>query len=563
MATSTATNSLRRLRSESNAKRRSTLTVGGEESQKPEAFHPEPVREYYELIEPIGFRSKSVTVWRAKYLGGGTMSSGSMIGRPTPGGIVPPKTREVAVKIMNLDDTDASFIDTCRQDIQSMKESSHPNVVKYYCSFVHGSTVWLVMELMIQGSIEDIIQIATLEEADVLGIVAQVLRGLAYLHESGRIHRDIKARHILLNSAGDVKLSDFSVSASVLRQGRKEKAVTAIGSLAWMAPEVLMCLNDEQDEKGGVGYDHKADMWSLGITIIEMVKGKAPLSNLEYMKVVKTTLTDSPPILTGDEYSKALKDIVAACLRKEPSKRPSADEVLKEKVFKGVKKEKLVKLIKSLPPWSTRLVNRRKLSNKKIIVTGDRDFRRTLDDYTTLSAYTSVGPTDTMMLETSLSHRDPTSQMTGFPADGGTDSDEDGFDLDTSESCTTPNPNRRKSQVIPEFSVDDFQQLNDMDPIFELPISVHLGELPDSYVVYIRTVNDTELEFRLSEQRKEFTVIAHFPPLPEVEGIKMISKVLLDSTRTIRFPSEVAGDGITKVVRQGCMIFRIQKRNTS
>tara|TARA_R110002050_G_scaffold51140_2_gene117805 strand:+ start:4048 stop:4635 length:588 start_codon:yes stop_codon:yes gene_type:complete len=148
-------------------------------------------------------------------------------------------------------------------------------------------------------------------------------------------------------------------------------------------------------------------------------------------------------------------------------------------------------------------------------------------------------------------------------------------DKENKESKVSPKPSPSKSaekgatkNEDPESNHDDFQEdggqafekMNMVEDIFEMPISVHLGELPDCYVLYLRTVRDTELEFRLSEQKNTFTIVARVPPLPLVEGSKMISVVKLNCEKVVKFPRQVAPNGVTKVQKEGTMIIKIQKK---
>ncbi len=160
--------------------------------------------------------------------------------------------------------------------------------------------------------------------------------GLQYLHSENKIHRDIKAANILLTADGKVKLGDFGVSGEITETVPKMQ--TFVGTPFWMAPEIVTRTN---------GYDEKADLWSLGITTIELLTGKPPHSREDPMRAVVLVPARPAPTLSGDEFSQACKDFVSCCLTKDPIKRFSASQLLRTKFIKSVKKHiDLVPIIK-------------------------------------------------------------------------------------------------------------------------------------------------------------------------------------------------------------------------
>ncbi|KAL5068493.1 hypothetical protein RYX36_019380 [Vicia faba] len=286
----------------------------------------------YKLLEEVGYGA-SATVYHAVYI---------------------PYNEEVAVKSLDLDRCNSNF-DDIRKEAQIMSLIDHRNVVKSYCSFVVDHKLWVIMPFMAQGSCLHLMKAAYpdgLEEDAIGSILKETLKALDYLHQHGHIHRDVKAGNILLDTNGEVKLSDFGVSASMFDTGDRQRSRnTFVGTPCWMAPEVL---------QPGTGYNFKADIWSFGITALELAHGHAPFSKYPPMKVLLMTIQNAPPGLDYDrdkKFSKSFKEMVAMCLVKDQTKRPSVDKLLKHSFFKQAKPPELSvkKLFADLPPLWTRV----------------------------------------------------------------------------------------------------------------------------------------------------------------------------------------------------------------
>ncbi|CAA0811569.1 Protein kinase superfamily protein [Striga hermonthica] len=254
----------------------------------------------YKLVEEVGYGA-SATVYRAIYL---------------------PSNEVVAVKCLDLDRCNSN-LDDIRKEAQTMSLIDHPNVIKAFCSFVVDRNLWVVMPFMAEGSCLHLMKIAYpegFEESAIGSILKETLKALEYLHQHGHIHRDVKAGNILMDSDGEVKLADFGVSACMFDRGDRQRSRnTFVGTPCWMAPEVL---------QPGTGYDFKADIWSFGITALELAHGHAPFSKYPPMKVLLMTIQNAPPGLDYDRdkrFSKSFKEMVAMCLVKDQTKRPTAE----------------------------------------------------------------------------------------------------------------------------------------------------------------------------------------------------------------------------------------------
>ncbi|XP_034200677.1 serine/threonine-protein kinase BLUS1-like isoform X3 [Prunus dulcis] len=237
----------------------------------------------------------------------------------------------VAIKVLDLEKCN-NDLDVIRREVQTMILLDHPNLLKAHCSFTASRSLWIVTPYMAAGSCLHIMKSAHpdgFEQPVIATLLHGVLKAIAYLHAHGHIHRDVKAGNILVDTKGAVKLADFGVSASLFDTGNRQHArKTFVGTPCWMAPEVMQQLH---------GYDFKADIWSFGITALELAHGHAPFSKYPPMKVLLMTLQNAPPGLDYErdkKFSKSFKEIVAACLVKDPKKRPTAEKLLKHRFFK-------------------------------------------------------------------------------------------------------------------------------------------------------------------------------------------------------------------------------------
>ncbi|XP_060775263.1 serine/threonine-protein kinase 4-like [Neoarius graeffei] len=222
------------------------------------------------------------------------------------------------------------------KEISIMQQCNSPHVVRYYGSYFKNSDLWIVMEYCGAGSVSDIIRLRnkTLTEDEIAAIVQSTLKGLEYLHFMRKIHRDIKAGNILLNSEGQAKLADFGVAGQLTDTMAKRN--TVIGTPFWMAPEVIQ----------EIGYNCVADIWSLGITAIEMAEGKPPYADIHPMRAIFMIPTSPPPTFRNpDQWSEPFRDFVFQCLTKSPEQRATATQLLQHPFIKSAKSNSILKAL--------------------------------------------------------------------------------------------------------------------------------------------------------------------------------------------------------------------------
>uniref|UniRef100_A0A8B9I9V5 non-specific serine/threonine protein kinase n=1 Tax=Anser brachyrhynchus TaxID=132585 RepID=A0A8B9I9V5_9AVES len=226
------------------------------------------------------------------------------------------------------------------------KYSHHRNIATYYGAFIkksppgHDDQLWLVMEFCGAGSITDLVKNTkgnTLKEDWIAYISREILRGLAHLHAHHVIHRDIKGQNVLLTENAEVKLVDFGVSAQLDRTvGRRN---TFIGTPYWMAPEVIAC-----DENPDATYDYRSDLWSCGITAIEMAEGAPPLCDMHPMRALFLIPRNPPPRLKSKKWSKKFFSFIEGCLVKNYMQRPSTEQLLKHPFIRDQPNERQVRI---------------------------------------------------------------------------------------------------------------------------------------------------------------------------------------------------------------------------
>ena len=213
----------------------------------------------------------------------------------------------------------ANEIESFKKEINILSQCNNQYIVHYYGSYIKGHQIWIILEFCDGGSLYELIKILprNLNEEEIASLIYMILKGLIFLHENKKIHRDVKSENILLTHEGIAKLADFGVSTQLMHSFSKK--ITKIGTPFYMSPEVIM-----QNK-----YDYKCDIWSLGITSIEMAEGEPPFSKVKGYWVLKKIITHPPKGLKNKEkWSKEFNDFIEKCLIYEPEKRPSAKELL-------------------------------------------------------------------------------------------------------------------------------------------------------------------------------------------------------------------------------------------
>ncbi|XP_078514171.1 mitogen-activated protein kinase kinase kinase kinase 4 isoform X8 [Lissotriton helveticus] len=249
-----------------------------------------------------------------------------------------------AIKVMDVTEDEEEEI---KLEINMLKKySHHRNIATYYGAFIkksppgHDDQLWLVMEFCGAGSITDLVKNTkgnTLKEDWIAYISREILRGLQHLHAHHVIHRDIKGQNVLLTENAEVKLVDFGVSAQLDRTvGRRN---TFIGTPYWMAPEVIAC-----DENPDATYDYRSDLWSCGITAIEMAEGAPPLCDMHPMRALFLIPRNPPPRLKSKKWSKKFFSFIEGCLVKNYTQRPPTEQLLKHPFIRDQPNERQVRI---------------------------------------------------------------------------------------------------------------------------------------------------------------------------------------------------------------------------
>jgi len=234
----------------------------------------------------------------------------------------------IAVKIVAI--KTPKDLNVTQREIAIMKDCNNPNIVAYFESYLRQDKLWICMELCSGRSMQDIYdRTGPLKETQIGYVCRETLRGLHYLHSTWKIHRDIKGANILLTSQGEVKLADFGLAVQLTETIGTQESV--VGSPYWMAPEVAAV-----NRKGA--YDQKCDIWSVGITAIELAEAAPPMSGVPLMRAVYILSKKGykPPQLKDQEaWTPVFQSFITVSLTKNPASRPSAEKLLSHDFVSG------------------------------------------------------------------------------------------------------------------------------------------------------------------------------------------------------------------------------------
>jgi serine/threonine protein kinase len=271
---------------------------------------------------------------------------------------------QVAAKLINLDACERD-LDELRRPIELWQMNAHPNMLNYYTSFVSDSVLWCVSEYMDGGSIADIMAFGYphgfSDENIIASIIHSVLHFLDYFHVRFQMHRRIRPSKIFLAKDGHIKIGDLGSAETLISDGQRRKARFSVIESAYAAPELLT---------EGAGHNEKSDIWSLGISVIEMATGMSPYAGMDVMPMVQSIINGPPPALPALHpneklgHSPAIRDFVRLCLQMDPDARPSAEQLLKHAFIKKAGAHPQVRgLAENLPPLHERFqaINQTKL----------------------------------------------------------------------------------------------------------------------------------------------------------------------------------------------------------
>jgi len=262
-----------------------------------------------------------------------------IIGRGTYGEVFKSKNKidgtTVAIKVTDINQSKTEEMKTELAVLE--KFSSHKNIVRFinaqFVVTVSGiEQLWIITEYCLFGAVSDlskalICEGSSLDEKFICLFIFDTLKALKYLHDNRVVHRDVKGSNILLSSNGDIKLIDFGVSKQLIDE--MAKCHSSVGTPFWMAPEVIAC-----EQQLDYCYDSRCDIWSLGITAIELADGDPPLADQHPMRALfKIPRNPSPTVQRADKWTKIFLDFIRCCLIKDYEKRPFADQLLVHEFF--------------------------------------------------------------------------------------------------------------------------------------------------------------------------------------------------------------------------------------
>eukprot|EP00005_Dracoamoeba_jomungandri_P001950 CAMPEP_0174260884 /NCGR_PEP_ID=MMETSP0439-20130205/10901_1 /TAXON_ID=0 /ORGANISM="Stereomyxa ramosa, Strain Chinc5" /LENGTH=466 /DNA_ID=CAMNT_0015345253 /DNA_START=135 /DNA_END=1535 /DNA_ORIENTATION=- len=449
---------------------------------------------------------------------------------------------EVCLKVANISEFDSQAFERLRNEIHAMQISEHKNLVPFYGSFLVMQELWMVTEFQSGGTAIDIMNYLRAKddplETAIATILKGTLKGLNYIHNGGRLHRNIKAGHILINGDGTVKIADFSVSGWMLEEGRKEmkNSFTGDASLCWMAPEVM-------ERKGG--YGPAADIWSLGITALELVAGVPPFAQKPPMKVIMSVLAPDfiPPTLdvSSGKYSKSFKDMIDCSLKVNPAERPTAAKLLKHPFLKKSRdKVFMYDIIKNLPPLGERF--KAKIQNENSAL---KDNIKMINNNT-----------DTV--DFILSPRQPKNNVSTVRFDDPTlsASQKNLISFDSDEPVVPAQTNSTPKDATPEDEVSSEGEETKENGV--CCAELYLGESEDDFVVFLRTAPGTKLQI-YTKNSSQLVIAGKLPPIPDLPGVTMISPVQKKFKKIFDVGVELEPSSISQERVDSTIVIRVRK----
>ncbi|XP_073092365.1 serine/threonine-protein kinase TAO1-like isoform X6 [Manis javanica] len=242
------------------------------------------------------------------------------------------------------------------KEVRFLRTLKHPNIVEYKGCYLREHRAWLVMEYCL-GSASGLLKVyqKPLQEMEIAAIIHGALQGLAYLHSRAMIHRDVKGGNILLTPGGQAKLADFGFASMA------SSAKSFVGTPHWMAPEIILGRNEQQ-------YDNKVDIWSLGITCIELAERDPPLYHMNARRALYLITRNNPPTLQSNEWSSSFRNFVESCLQKNPKDRPTSKKLLKDPfVLREHPTTVLIDLLQRAKEEKKRVLDNLHNRNKKVL----------------------------------------------------------------------------------------------------------------------------------------------------------------------------------------------------
>lgn len=250
----------------------------------------------------------------------------------------------VAIKEIQLEDAEwaDTIVEEVRREVAVLAQCAAPSIIRYRGSVLHGSALWIVMEHCALGSVRQLLDRGgPLDEAAAIFVIGETLAALSYLHGHGIAHRDIKAANILLTAEGRVRVADFGVAAAPVLAGPHARAA---GSPYWMAPEAVRALSAPSGES--LDYDaYAADVWSVGITLFELLAGAPPHGRLGAGRALALVVSAAPPRLDPAHFGPEVCSLAALCLHDDPSRRPTAGDLLRLRIVRERRPESMLPYI--------------------------------------------------------------------------------------------------------------------------------------------------------------------------------------------------------------------------